>query len=169
MIRKLNLVKKGRNVRTGFIWLTTGSRGDILKAIKFNLSTLWTCTEGTYLPTYLITYLLTPWSRVFLKKLTSFQLVKKFPAFYATRSSLPHSQEPATCPYPEPARSSPCPPTNSLISILILSSHLRLGLPSVSFPQVSPPKPCIEVQRHSILTSALIESNGQFHANLNVL
>ena len=40
MIRKLNLVKKGRNVRTGFIWLTTGSRGDILKAIKFNLSTL---------------------------------------------------------------------------------------------------------------------------------
>jgi hypothetical protein len=25
--------------------------------------------------------------------------------------SLPHSQEPATCPCPEPAQSSPCPPT----------------------------------------------------------
>jgi hypothetical protein len=24
--------------------------------------------------------------------------------------SLPHSQEPATCPYPEPAESSSCPP-----------------------------------------------------------
>jgi len=26
-----------------------------------------------------------------------------------TESSLPHSQMPATCPYPEPARSSACP------------------------------------------------------------
>ena len=30
-------------------------------------------------------YLLTPWSRVLLQKLTGFQLVKKFPAFYGTR------------------------------------------------------------------------------------
>jgi hypothetical protein len=28
---------------------------------------------------------LTPWSRVLLEKLTGFQLVKKFPAFYETR------------------------------------------------------------------------------------
>jgi len=33
----------------------------------------------------LITYLLTPWNRVLLEKLTVFQPVKKFPAFYATR------------------------------------------------------------------------------------
>jgi len=32
-----------------------------------------------------ITYLLTPWSRVLLEKLTGFQLVNKFPAFYGTR------------------------------------------------------------------------------------
>jgi len=32
-----------------------------------------------------ITYLLTPWSRVLLEKLTGLQLVKKFPAFYGTR------------------------------------------------------------------------------------
>ena len=31
------------------------------------------------------TYLLTPWSRVLLEKLTDFQLVKKFHAFYGTR------------------------------------------------------------------------------------
>jgi hypothetical protein len=30
-------------------------------------------------------YLLTPWSRVLLEKLTGLQLVKKFPAFYGTR------------------------------------------------------------------------------------
>ena len=30
----------------------------------------------------LLTYLLIPWSRVILKKLTGFQLFKKFPAFY---------------------------------------------------------------------------------------
>ena len=35
--------------------------------------------------TYLLTYLLTPWDRVLLEKLTGFQLVKKFPAFYGTR------------------------------------------------------------------------------------
>jgi hypothetical protein len=35
--------------------------------------------------TYLLTYLVTPWSTVLLEKLTGSQLVKKFPAFYATR------------------------------------------------------------------------------------
>jgi len=39
----------------------------------------------TYLLTYVLTYLLTPWSTVLLEKLTVFQLVKKFPAFYGTR------------------------------------------------------------------------------------
>ena len=33
----------------------------------------------------LLTYLLTPWSRVLLEKLTGSQLVKKFPAFYGNR------------------------------------------------------------------------------------
>ena len=45
--------------------------------------------------------------------------------------SLPHLQMPATCPYAEPDQSSPClPHPTSWRSILILSSHLRLGLPS---------------------------------------
>jgi len=33
----------------------------------------------------LLTYLITLWSRIFLEKLTGFQLVMKFPAFYGTR------------------------------------------------------------------------------------
>ena len=36
----------------------------------------------------LLTYLLTPWSRVLLEKLAGLQLVKKFPAFYGTRRFL---------------------------------------------------------------------------------
>jgi hypothetical protein len=38
--------------------------------------------------------------------------------------SLPHSQEPATCPYPEPAQSSPCPLTH------FLQTHFNIILPS---------------------------------------
>ena len=48
--------------------------------------------------------------------------------------SLPNSQVPATCPYPEPTPSSPSPPyTTSWKSILTLSSYLHLGLPSGIF------------------------------------
>ena len=70
-------------------------------------------------------------------------------------SSLPHSQVPATCPFPEPARSSPCPhipfpedPSYYYATIiqqskLMLSSHLRLGPPSdlslsLRFPHQNP-------------------------------
>ena len=41
-----------------------------------------------YLNVRILTYLLTPWSRVLLEKLASLQLVKKFPAFYGTRRFL---------------------------------------------------------------------------------
>ena len=39
--------------------------------------------------------------------------------------SLPHSQVPTTYPYPEPDRSSPCPPTSRFLKI-----HLNIILPS---------------------------------------
>jgi len=46
-----------------------------------------------------------------------------------------HSQVPTTCPYPEPAQSSPHPPHPTFWrSILILSSHLRLGHFPSGFP-----------------------------------
>jgi hypothetical protein len=55
--------------------------------------------------------------------------------------SPPCSQEPATCPYPEPNESNPQPQT--LIpprSILMLSSHPRLGIPSGLLPSGLPTK-----------------------------
>jgi len=41
-------------------------------------------TTATTIHCIVLTYLLTPWSRVLLEKLTGLQLVKKFPAFYGT-------------------------------------------------------------------------------------
>jgi hypothetical protein len=54
--------------------------------------------------------------------------------------SLPHSQEPVTCSYPEPAQSSPCPHHTSWRSILILSYHLSLGFPRGRLPSGLPTK-----------------------------
>jgi len=50
--------------------------------------------------TYLLTYLLTPWSRFLLEKLTGFKIVKELPTFLEPVSSLSHLQEPTTRPYP---------------------------------------------------------------------
>ena len=51
-----------------------------------------------------------------------------------------YSQGPTTCPNSEPPQSGPCPPPNAWRSILILSSHLCLGLPSDLFPSDFPTK-----------------------------
>ena len=84
---------------------------------------------------YLLTYSLTPWCRVLLEKLTGLQLVKKFPAFHGTRrfitalTSVCHLSlswaSPIQSIYPHPTSWRP---------ILILSTHLRRGLPSGLFP-----------------------------------
>ena len=88
---------------------------------------------------YLLTYLLIPWCRVLLEKLTGLQLVKKFPAFHGTRrfitalTSVRHLSlswaSPIQSIYPHPT---------SWRSILILSTHLRLGLPSGLLPSGFP-------------------------------
>ena len=80
------------------------------------------------------TYLLTPWSKVLLEKLVSLQLVKKFPAFHGTRRFLTAltSARHLSLSWASPIQSSHPNPT-SWRSILILSSHLRLGLPSGLF------------------------------------
>ena len=94
------------------------------------------CTD---LLTDLLTYLLTPWSRVLLEKPASLQLVKKFPAFYGTRRFLTAltSARHLSLSWVSPSQSSYPNPT-SWRSILILSSHLGLGLPSGLFPSGFP-------------------------------
>jgi hypothetical protein len=54
--------------------------------------------------------------------------------------SLPRLQQPAACPYPEPDQSIVCLPIPLLEGILLLSSYLRLSLPSGLFPSGFPIK-----------------------------
>ena len=75
------------------------------------------------------------WCRVLLEKLIGLKLVKKFPAFHGTRkfitalTSVHHLSlswaSPILSIYPNPT---------SWRYVLILSTHLRLGLPSCLFP-----------------------------------
>ena len=89
---------------------------------------------------YLLTYLLTPWRRV-LEKLTGLQLVKKFPVLYCTRRFLTSftNVRHLSLSWANSIQSTPSHLT-SWWSILILSSHLRLGLPSSLFPSGFPTK-----------------------------
>ena len=89
----------------------------------------------------MFTYLLTPWCRVLPEQLTGLQLVKKFPTFHGTRRFIttltnvrqlpPSWASPIQSIYPHPT---------SWRSVLILSIHLRLGLPSGLFPSGFPNK-----------------------------
>ena len=107
-----------------------------------------------YIYIYTLTYLLTPWSRVLLAKLTALQLVKKFPAFYGTRrfitalTSVHHLSlswaSPIQSTYPHPTSWRP---------ILILSTHLHPRSPRWSlylrFPHQDPIRhPLLTQMRH---------------------
>ena len=85
--------------------------------------------------------LLAPYSRVLLEKLTGSPLVKKFPTFYGTQRFITALIS-AHHLYLSSARSiqSMPPHPTSGWSILILSYHLYLGIPSSLFLSGSPTK-----------------------------
>ena len=89
---------------------------------------------------YILIYLLTPRCRV-LQQLTCLQLLKKFPAFRGTQRFITAltSVRHLSLSWASPIQSIYQHPT-SCRSILILSTHLRLGLPSGLFPSGFPTK-----------------------------
>ena len=112
-----------RNWRTLCVWSYFPPFYDLEAATK-----VWS-------DTYLLTYLLTPCSKVLLEKPTCLPLVTKFPAFYGTQMFITAltSARHLSLPWDSSIQSIPPHPT-CWRSILILSSHLCLGLPIGLFP-----------------------------------
>jgi hypothetical protein len=96
-------------------------------SVEFNNA--WSCNST---PPY---YLLTPWSTVLLEKLPGSAASQEIPCIFGTRRFITvfTSARHQTLSWANPIQS-PQPPPTSWRSILILSSHLRLGLPSGLFP-----------------------------------
>ena len=121
------------------VYPITQAKHLVLSSIRILMNPVPNHMDGSVLWTCILTYLLTPWCRVLLGKLTGLQLVKKFPAFYGTRRFITAF----TC-FRHPSLScanpiqSTCPQPTSWRSILILSTHLSLGLPSGLFPSGFP-------------------------------
>ena len=88
--------------------------------------------------TYFSTYSMV---RVLLEQLTGLQLVKKFPAFHGIRRFITAltGVRHLSLSWASPIQST-CPHPTSWRSIIILSTHLRLGLPSGLFPSGFPTK-----------------------------
>ena len=114
--------------------------------VRIVLSSIWyrhteTSEWSKITKIHSLTYLLTPWCRVLPEQLTGLRLVKKFPAFHGTRRFITAttSVRHLSLSWASPIQSI-YPLSTSSRSILILSTHLRLGLPSGLFPFGFPTK-----------------------------
>ena len=111
-----------------------------------------------------ITFLLTPWNRVLLEKLTSSQLVKKFPAFCGPQRFI--TAFTSVC-HLSLSWASLIPMPLYFIfwrSIVILSSHLHLGLPSGLFSLSIPTKTL-----YTLLLSPILAICHTHHILLNLI
>jgi hypothetical protein len=103
-----------RNLSVCVPYITSNTQNKWLTKLLNKSDCFWIESSNSCLlyATSLYHYLLTPWSRVPLEKLTGLQLVKKFPAFYGTRmfltalTSARHVSlswsSPTQSPYPHP-------------------------------------------------------------------
>jgi hypothetical protein len=91
-------------------------------------------------------YLLTPWGRVLLEKLTGSQLVKKLPSFYGTRKFITAFTSPPLVPILSQLDPVHTPTFHFLEDPSLYYSPIFAWVSQVvSFPQVSPPKPYIRL------------------------
>ena len=92
-----------------------------------------------YIYIYIYIYILTPWSRVFLEKLTGSAASQEAPSIFGTRKFVIvfTSARHLSLSWANSIQS-PQPPPTFWRSILILSCHLRLGLPNGLFPSGFP-------------------------------
>ena len=117
-----------------YLCLVTHHRSQMSRWSSRRMSTCWI---NTYY--HLLTYFLTPWSRVLLEKLAGSAASQEIPLIFGTQRFLTvlTSARHLSLTSASSIQSTQPPPT-SWTSFLILFFHLRLGLPSGLFPSGFP-------------------------------
>jgi hypothetical protein len=98
---------------------------------------------------------LTPWKRVLPQNLTRSQLLKKTFEFYKPRVFITVITRACRLSLSSVRLIQFTPPPTSVRPILILSPHLRLGLPSDLLPSGFPTKHCIHLSSPPFVLAAL--------------